>query len=185
MNALDDKIGLEDGDIISFRVVEDRDQAVTRVVTDDGEADFPYIGRLKVEGKTCYEVAKELKKLLEVDYYNQATVIIGLDTIAGEDRSKSRDLVWLAGEVRSEGPQELITRQPMTVSQIILKSGGFNTDANERNVRLFHRGATPGSHAAGEGQVIDVKAVLDGKSTDDPLVQPGDFIIVRKRILNF
>lgn len=90
MSALDDKISLEPGDRISFRVIEDKDLAVPRIVTDTGEVDFPYIGRVKVEGQTCHQVALQLKKLLEVDYYKRATVIVGLDVIANPDKDKEK-----------------------------------------------------------------------------------------------
>jgi protein involved in polysaccharide export with SLBB domain len=48
MEALDNKTALQDGDTISFRVIEDRDDPVQRIVTDTGEVDFPYIGPVKV-----------------------------------------------------------------------------------------------------------------------------------------
>ncbi len=189
MNALDDKVAIEDGDTISFRVIEDRDEPVTRVVTDTGEVDFPYIGRVKVEGQTCHAVAQEVKKLLEVDYYKQATVIVGLDLIVGEDHNKPKDMAWVMGEVREVGPEELLKQQPMTVSQMIMRAGGFGDFADQRRVKIIHRltdtTGTLNISSAKDFQVIDVKSIFDGKSTADPLVKPGDYIIVPKKIVNF
>ena len=192
MEALDDKVGLEAGDTVSFRVIEDRDDPVTRVVTDTGEVDFPYIGRVKVNGKTCHQVALEVKKLLEIDYYKHATVIVGLDLIVGQDKSKPRDFVWVVGQVRTEGPVELSKVQTMTVSQVILRAGGFGDFADQRKVKLIHRGSS--SSGAGseppdvskikDGDVIDVKSVFDGKSSVDPVLKPGDYIIVPKKWVN-
>jgi polysaccharide export outer membrane protein len=189
MESLDDKTKLEDGDTVSFRVIEDRDDPVQRVVTDTGEVDFPYIGRVKVEGKTCHAVAIEVKKLLEVDYYKQATVIVGLDTIIGDDKTKPKDLAWVMGEVRDVGPQELMKQQPMTVSQLIIRAGGFGDFADQRKVKLMHHedeenGAGHAADPAKETEVVDVRAVMDGKSTNDPLVKPGDYIIVPKKFFN-
>jgi polysaccharide export outer membrane protein len=194
MDALDDKVPLEAGDTVSLRIIQDRDQAVSRIVTDTGEIEFPYIGRLKVEGKTCHQVAVEAKKLLEVDYYNHATVIVGLDLIVGEDKTKPRDMVWVVGEVRQIGPQELLKSQPMTVSQVILRAGGFGDFADQRKVRIIHRGAlsaaqnpseAPDLHNPKDAQVVDVKAVYDGKSDVDPVVKPNDYIVVPKRFFNY
>jgi polysaccharide export outer membrane protein len=194
MEALDDKVPLEAGDSISFRVIEDRDEAVSRVVTDTGEVDFPYIGRLKVEGKTCHQVAVEVKRLLEVDYYKRATVIVGLDLIIGEDKTKPHDMVWVVGEVRQVGPLELTKAQPMTVSQIILRAGGFGDFADQRKVKIIHRGSHASDSSGSEppdlgnvedSQIVDVKAVFDGKSTVDPVVKSGDYIIVPKKWVNF
>jgi protein involved in polysaccharide export with SLBB domain len=196
MAALDDKIVLQPGDRISFRVIEDKDAAVPRIVTDTGEVDFPYIGRIKVEGQTCHQVAIELKRLLEVDYYKQATVIVGLDVLAdrNKDKPKISDFAWVVGQVRQVGPQELSKDRPLTVSQIILRAGGFGDFADQRKVKIVHRSSpspTPVAETpedvtnAKDIDIIDVKAVFDGQSAIDPIVKPNDYIIVSKRLVNF
>jgi len=194
MAALDDKTLLEAGDTISFRVIEDRDQAVSLPVTDSGEVNFPYVNRVKVEGKTCHQVAMEVKKLLEVDYYKRATVIIGLDVMVGKDKTPAKDMAWVVGEVRQVGPLELVKAQPMTVSQIILRAGGFGDFADKRKVKVIHRNPkmaeTDPNHLLDSdnvknAQVIDVQSVFDGKSTNDPEVKPGDYIIVPKQWVHF
>ena len=190
MESLDNKTVLQDGDTVSFRVIEDRDDPVQRIVTDTGEVDFPYIGPVKVEGKTCHDVAIDVKKRLEVDYYKQATVIIGLDLIVDQDNHvKPKDYAWVMGEVREVGPVELLKQQPMTVSQMIIRAGGFGDFADQRKVKVIHRSntATPSSSEINNSkdyQVIDVKAILDGQSAADPVVKPGDYIIVPKKIFN-
>jgi len=190
MDVLDDKVALKAGDTISFRVIEDRDDAVSRVVTDTGEVNFPYINLVKVDGKTCHQVALEVKKLLEVDYYKQATVIIGLDLIIDQDdKKKAQDMAWVVGEVRDIGPQELSDVQPTTVSQLILRAGGFGEFADQRKVKLIHRGSpatgtSPTITSSKDYELIDVKSVFDGKSAADPVVKPGDYVIVPKKFVN-
>jgi protein involved in polysaccharide export with SLBB domain len=191
MSALDDKVPLQDGDKISYRVLEDEDDAVSRTVTDTGEAEFPYIGRVKVEGKTCHEVALEVKKMLEVNYYKEATVIVGLDEIAEEDKQKPKDMVWVVGEVREVGPVELSSVQPLSVSQAILRAGGFGDFADQSRVKVIHRGAkATGSQPPNVGdikdaQVVNVGDVFAGKPAPDPTVRPGDYIIVPKVFIKF
>ncbi len=192
MDALDSQNTLEIGDTISFRVIEDRDTPVTRVITDTCEVDFPYVGRLKVQGKTCHQVAVELKKLLEVDYYKRATVIIGLDVIAGEDKSKPTNFVWIVGEVRQQGPQQLSKVQPITVSQAIMKAGGFTDYANQRSVRVVHHPELasvksadvplPDNDKAKDAVVVNVKAIITGHTGADPVVESGDYIIVSRSL---
>jgi protein involved in polysaccharide export with SLBB domain len=191
MTALDDKVPLQPGDRISFRVIEDQDDAVPRIVTDTGEVDFPYIGRVKVQGMTCRQVALQLKRLLEVDYYKRATVIVGLDVISNV-QEKVHDMVWVVGQVRQVGPLELTKQQPMTVSQVILRAGGFGEFADQRKVRLIRRGeaASVGAEPAvdsdgNKGEIVDIKAVFDGQSGADPVVQANDLIVVPKRLVNF
>jgi protein involved in polysaccharide export with SLBB domain len=190
MDALDDRVKLEAGDRVSFRVVEDRDDAVARIVTDTGEIDFPYIGRVQVEGRTCRDVALQVKKLLEVNYYYRATVILGLDVINSR-AAPARETVWIVGEVRQVGPQELAPTQSLTVSQVILRAGGFADFADQRKVRLVHRAAGGAAPTAAEknipadSQVVDVKAIFRGESSADPVVKANDLIIVPKRLVNF
>lgn len=196
MEALDNKIALEAGDRISFRVIEDQDEAVSRLVTDTGEVDFPYVGRIKVAGLTCRQIALQLKKALEVDYYKRATVIVGLDVIVGHVTESTHDMVWVVGQVRQEGPQELSKLQPITVSQAILRAGGFGDFADERKVRIVHQttapsssdgttGEMPDAGSASGGKVVDVKAIFQGQSTFDPIVKPNDLVIVPKKLINF
>jgi protein involved in polysaccharide export with SLBB domain len=185
MESLDDKFKLNVGDRISFRVTEDRDEAVQRFVTDSGEVDFPYVGRVKVQGKSCKQIAQELKKLLEVDLYYHATVIVGLDSLLAQARGK----VWVVGQVRSVGPQELPPNERVTVSQVILRAGGFTDFADSRRVRLVRRGGGNGTEGKTEEQkpvVVDVKLIFDqGDTRNDPSVGPDDLIIVPQRLVNF
>ena len=200
MSALDDKIPLKAGDRISFRVIEDKDVAVSRIVTDTGEVDFPYIGRVKVDGMTCHEAAVELKRLLEVDYYKQATVIVGLDVIADKDsdkdhdKEKAKDIAWVVGQVSHVGPQELSKVQPMTVSQIILRAGGFGDFADQRKVKVIHHSSAtapppvtdgqPDASGTQDAEIVDVKAVFEGQPSPDPIVKPNDYIFVPKKGIN-
>src|SRR6266542_577985 len=75
----DDKYKLRAGDKVSLQILEDRDLPKSLVVTDSGELDAPYIGRVSVADKTCKQLAGELKAQLEKEYYYRATVVIALD----------------------------------------------------------------------------------------------------------
>src|SRR5437899_1529963 len=75
----DDKYNLRVGDRISLQILEDRDPPKSLVITDSGELDAPYVGRVAASDKTCKQLADELKTLLEKDYYYRATVIIAVD----------------------------------------------------------------------------------------------------------
>src|SRR5580658_10280647 len=79
--ALYDKHLLEPGDQLSFQIMEDKKPSTILVVTDSSELSVPYIGRVSVAGKTCPQLAAELKTLLQKDYYYRATVVVGLDAV--------------------------------------------------------------------------------------------------------
>lgn len=175
MNALDDARQLRTGDRCSFRVIEDGDPVVPLIVTDSGEMEVPYVGRVPAAGKSCKALAYELKGRLEKTYYYQATVVLGLDQAAP---AKSPGRVYLVGAVHQQGPQEIPPEESYTVSRAILKAGGFTEFAERRKVKLVRRGNKGGSDV----EMVDLVEILQkGRAGKDPVVYPDDLIIVSER----
>src|SRR6202049_1629205 len=97
MEVLDDKKKLGSNDFVSFRVVEDRDDESQRLrVNDSGELEVPYIGLVPAQGKTCKELAFNIKSALEKEYYYHATVILAVDRVS--DKSRGRIYVYGSGD---------------------------------------------------------------------------------------
>ncbi len=166
------------GDIVSFAIQEDQDPAVKLRVTDTGELDIPYAGRVSAAGKTCGSVAAEAKRKLEAKYYYTATVKLGIEQ---KNKASSLAKIYVSGFVRLPGPQDLFPGEKMTVSAAIIKAGGFAQFANERKVRVTRKG-----RGASENSIVDVKAVLeDGNLSQDREVQDGDMIFVPRRLFNY
>ena len=118
---------------ITFRVIEDQEDPKALTITDSGESDIPELGLVPAAGKTCKELAFQVKSnLLQTAYY-RATVIIGIDLL---NKTMSGRRVYLAGEVRRPGPQEIPAGETWTVSKAILSAGGFTEYANKKEVRL-------------------------------------------------
>jgi protein involved in polysaccharide export with SLBB domain len=181
MANLDDKHKLTIGDQLSYRVVEDsvvsdHDEPATLVVTDSGELEVPLIGRWPAEGKTCKQVAFELKKALEKDYYYQASVVIAVNTLA---RSSGR--VYLVGAVNVPGPQDIPTDEKFTLSKAILRAGGFRDFANSKDVKVTRKGENDGDPVKIFDH-INVRDILENsKSGNDMVLLPGDLIYVPER----
>lgn len=174
MSALDEKKKLGSNDYVSFRVVEDRDNDSQRLrVSDNGELEVPYIGPIPAEGKTCKELAYNIKAALEREYYYHATVILALDRVS----EKSRGKVYVYGSVRAQGPQEIPTDESYTVSKAVIRAGGFGDFANKRKVKVTRKN--------GEDFTIDLKRVIEeGKPDADMVLQPDDQIYVPQRLIN-
>ncbi len=178
MDVLDDSRRLGRGDVVNFRIVEDRDPAVSLQVTDSGDLEVPYIGRVRAEGKTPRALAFEIKGLLQRDYYHNATVILGLDT----EGQRSPGRIYITGAVRGAGPQDIPANEKFTVSKAILRAGGFADFANQRKVKLTR--AKPDGTT--ETMIVDVKEVIEkGRQDIDVEVLPNDFIVVTERMINF
>lgn len=175
MTVLDDKKRLGPNDYVSFRVVEDRDDESQRLrVNDNGELEVPYAGLIPAAGRTCKQIAYAVKAALEKEYYYNATVIIAVDRIS----EKSRGRVYVVGNVRGPGPQEIPADETYTVSKAIIRAGGFTDFANEKKVKLTRKN--------GEAYVINLRDVIEkGRTDSDVVLQPDDQIFVPQKLINF
>ncbi len=178
MDTLDDKHRLAIGDRLSFRIIEDEEDPKPLPVTDSGELEVPLIGRYPAVGKTCKQLAHELKTELEKEYYYQATVIIAVDVM-----TRSRGKIYVVGPVRAPGPQDIPSDEVFTLSKAILRAGGFGDFADTRNVRVTRKAPQGG----GENTfTVDVGQILEkGRTDKDMPLEPGDFIYVPERAIRF
>ncbi len=174
MEVLDDKKKLGPNDFVSFRVVEDRDDDSQRLrVNDNGELEVPYIGLVPAEGKTCKELAFNIKSALEKEYYYHATVILAVDRVS----DKSRGRIYVYGSVKSQGPQEIPPDENYTVSKAVIRAGGFGDFANKRKVKVTRKN--------GKDFTVDLKRVIEeGHTEEDVVLQPDDQIYVPQRLIN-
>ena len=173
----DDKYKLRPGDRVAFQIVEDREPTPKSiVVTDSGEIDVPYIGRVMASEKTCKVLSTEIKGLLEKEYYHRATVVISLDAA---NKLMGRVYVW--GQVRNQGAIDILVNENLTAGKAILRAGGFADFANKKKVKLV-RSSPDGTKQTFE---LNMSAILEqGKTELDALLQPDDFIIVPSRLIN-
>jgi protein involved in polysaccharide export with SLBB domain len=181
MKGLNDKRRIGIRDKLSFTIVEDEGPARVMTVTDAGEVDVPYIGRVAVDNRTCKELATYIKGLLEKEYYYQATVLIGLDSAGGQVLSKGR--YYIDGQVGRTGAHEIPVDEVLTISKAIIRAGGFTQYADRKGVRLLRRNPATGQMEIRE---IDVRAIIEkGQARDDLEILPDDKIIVKEKFFNF
>jgi polysaccharide biosynthesis/export protein len=179
MDALDEKYHLAIGDRLSFRIEEDEEEPRSLTVTDSGDLEVPYIGRFPAENKTCKQLAQQLKKALEREYYYDATVILAVDSM-----TRSRGKVYLVGPVRVPGAMDIPSDEVLTLSKAIMRAGGFNDFADRRNVKVTRK-AGPGE-ADNKTFVVDVAAILEkGKTDRDIPLEPGDLVLIPERLIRF
>jgi protein involved in polysaccharide export with SLBB domain len=183
MEVLDDSRALQIGDRISLRVVEDRDKVQSLVIQDSGDIQAPHVGLVKAVGKTCKQVAYSMKKELEKSYFQQATVIIALEQIYRKTPGNGpgiQDTFVVYGQVQRQGKYELSSDEDLTVSQAILRAGGFAQFANTKTVKLIRK--TP------KGSVtilLNLDDVMNkGRLEKDIPMRANDVIIVKEKKFN-
>ncbi len=178
MESVDPDAKLGPGDELTIEIEQDREGGFPRLVSATGEIDVPPHGRIKIAGKTTAEAAAEIKRVLEKDYYYTATVRLSLDRRSRQ--AVKAGSVTISGEVRAVGQLDLEAGARLTVSQAILKSGGFGAFANQRKVQV-----TRSEGGVTKQFYVDVKAILEkGLPEKDVLVQDGDRINVSRNIIN-
>jgi polysaccharide export outer membrane protein len=179
MAVVDPDKKLSAGDQVTVEIVEDKEGGFPRVVTATGDLDVFPLGRVHVGGKTTAEAGVEIKRKLEADYYYHATVRISIDAVS---RSFVRSgTIHLSGEVRALGPQEMIAGEPLTLSNAILKAGGFGEWADSKKVKV-----TRSVSGTSQTTVYNVKHIIEsGDINADPVLQDGDRIFVPKVFIKY
>jgi protein involved in polysaccharide export with SLBB domain len=179
MGSLDDKQKLGVGDRVVFQVIEDQEDPKALTVTDAGQLAVPELGLVTAAGRSCKELAFEIKARLEQVTYYHATVIIGIDLL---NKTMSGRRVYVAGQVHRTGPQEIPAGEAWTVGKAIMNAGGFTDYADKKKVRVVRAGA---KGAPGKTYTLNVAAVWEKGHTElDMAVEPEDLIYVPARAVN-
>jgi protein involved in polysaccharide export with SLBB domain len=190
MDVLDDTQMIEAGDLISLRIVEDQDprQPLQLRVGATGQINAPHIGLVLAAGRTCKALAMDIKRRLEANYYNTATVIVAID-LKGEDNPAERlrvsgydiALFTVFGQVLRQGQHELPYNEDITISQAILRAGGFAQFADTKRVKLVR--PTPQGHKTILVNLHDI--MQRGRMEHDLYLRENDVIIVDEKKVNF
>jgi len=181
MESLDDTKALTTGDVVSYRVIEDREDPRQLIITELGEIEVPYAGRYVALNKTCKQLAQELKTYLEKDLYYKATVIVALDFKSRAANKESPGKVTVVGEVRNPGVQVIPPDDLLTVSRAILAAGGVTPFGRKTKVRITRTSSANTNET--KTIEIDLTEIWDkGRTHKDEKLEPGDLITVPRTL---
>ncbi len=170
------------GDVLDIKIFEDPDASGTFEVSPDGFINFPYIGRIKVEGKTTSQIENLLEqKLKEGKIYVNPHVSVSV----AKYRSKK---VVVLGEVEKPGVYSI--NRELTILDVLSMCGGLTDRAGDRLILLRGGSAATSVTSAsgkfvrgiGAGQEVRVVSLVDllqkGNLKENYRVKNGDIIFV-------
>lgn len=159
--------GLGQGDVFEVRVYGEDGLSAQYRVERDGTIDFPFLGRIAVEGREPRDVAAAIAEGLrqqEILVDPQVTVFI----------AESNSLrVTVMGAVARSGTFPI--EPGMTVLQAISTAGGFTNLASQNDTVLTRR-----TNDGVQRFTVPARRISDGREPDVPL-RGGDIIFVPER----
>lgn len=175
---------LGSGDEIEIKVFGEENLGGKYTVDENGKIEFEFIDQpiqaaCKTEREVRADVTTALKKFLRNPQVNVRIT---------ERRSRPPAVIY--GEVRN--PQQIQMNRSVRLHELISFAGGVVGENASGSVQVFHTqplqcpepGETaqplPGDDLNGTFEVYKLAEVRDGKNSANPIIRPGDVVVVPK-----
>ena len=152
-------------------------EEATLRVSDEGDVRLPFLGSVAVGGLRLSEVTDLLTQRY-TSYFVNPQLIVEFAAQQAEGAAPWGKVTVL-GRVKNPGSIPLPPTRDLTVSAAIQTAGGFDTSADQGDIKVTRRSAT------GEPvtERVNLKAVgARGEASQDMVLEDGDIVFVPERI---
>jgi polysaccharide biosynthesis/export protein len=161
---------LREGDSIRIAFPGSPNLDTQQTIRRDGRITLPILGEYVVAGKT----PSDLEKALLESYANQIVSKEVSVTVLSSSYP-----VFVSGAVNRPG--KIMADRPMTALEAVMESGGFNDmRADKTRVTVIRNEGGQVKH-----YYLNLKAVLEGQSTEQFYLRPSDILVVPERFSLF
>ena len=158
------RVGVDD--VLEINILKPEKLSVAMAVSPDGSIPMVYLGNVHVKGLTLSQIQNDIQDRLADGYMNYPLVSV----FVKESRSRK---FFVYGDVVKPGAYSM--EHATTVLKAISMAGGFSKNSASSKVKILRLSAD----SAGYGHLdVDMKAIMQGMTRADLLIEPADTIIV-------
>jgi polysaccharide export outer membrane protein len=159
-------ITLREGDVLKISFPGNANLNKTQPIRRDGMISLDLVGEVKAAGKTPKELEKDLLDLYSTQLVSKEVTV---------EVQSSTFPVYVSGSVLRPG--KVMSDHPITALEAIMEAGGYDyTKADLKGVTIIrHEGNSTTNY------IVNLKRVVDGKSSESFYLKPGDIVIVPER----
>lgn len=157
---------ISEGDVLKIEFPGSQSLDTTQQVRRDGRISLSIIGEILVKGMTPFDLEKDLAKRYSTQLVsNEVNVTVVSSTFS----------IFVAGAVLRPG--KIQPDHPITALEAIMEAGGFDTTKADMEsvvvVRQLHGGTV--------NYTLNLKKILDGKSSESFYLKPSDIVFVKEK----
>jgi protein involved in polysaccharide export with SLBB domain len=159
-------VTLREGDVLKITFPGSPSLNTTQTIRKDGVISMPLVGEIKAAGMTPKELDQKLVEL----YAPQLTT----KEVSVEVQSSAFP-IYVTGAVLRPG--KILSDHSITALEAVMEAGGFDyMKADTKRVIVIRKEA-----GGTKNYVLDLKAVMEGKSSTPFYLKPSDIIFVQEK----
>jgi len=164
--AATEAITLRAGDILKISFPGSPNLDTTQPIRRDGKISLQLVGEVQAAGMTPSELESQLVNLYASQLVSKEVTV---------EVESSTFPVYVTGAVLHPG--RITSNHPMTALEAVMEAGGFDyTKADLKHVTVIRQ-----EENGTKNHVLDLKSVMEGKTSDPFYLKPADIVYVPER----